>query len=233
MASLKTLILIPGLLCDRIVWESFIEHIGERMPIVVADLTSQDSISQMVEDTLNSCSGQLYVAGHSMGVRVALEMVRMVPDRIEKLALLDGGVHPCQPGEDIIRNKLVDLAYTKGMRALANQWLPPFVHPDRHNDMPLMNMLTTMVERMTPETHQNQIKAILNRPDSQPLLSTITCDTLLMVGRQDVASSVPDNEDMCRDLTNGNLVVIENSGHFTLVEQPDIVSAELEKWVFE
>jgi len=233
MASLKTLVLIPGLLCDRIVWQYFIAQIGGKMPIVVADLSSQDSISQMAEDALKSCSGPLCVAGHSMGVRVALEMVRMAPDRIEKLALLDGGVYPCQPGEDIIRNKLVDLAFIEGMRALADQWLPPLVHPDRHNDMQLMNMLTAMVERKTPEIHQNQIKAILNRPDARLYLSSITCDTLLIIGRQDVATSVPDNEDICRDLTNGNVVVIENSGHFTLVEQPHIVSVELDKWAFE
>jgi len=233
MLSITTIVLVPGLLCDRTVWSHFITRIGERVPVTVADLTSQNSITAMAEDTLDSCPGQLYVAGYSMGGRVAFEMVRLAKDRIKKLALLDTGVHPRKQGEEIRRKKLVDMAYANGMRALAEEWLPPFVHPDRHSDRHLMEMLTAMVERMSPEIHEIQINALLNRPDVRPLLSEINCETLLMAGRQDTWAPVAQHEDICRKLVNSSLVVVENAGHFAPVERPGIVSAELEKWAFD
>ena len=44
--------------------------------------------------------GPLVVIGHSMGARVALEMVRAAPERISSSALLDTGVHPVREGEE-------------------------------------------------------------------------------------------------------------------------------------
>ena len=41
-----------------------------------------------------------------------------------------------------------------------------------------------MVMRATPEQHQRQIRALLNRPDVRPLLPTIKGPVLVMVGRQ-------------------------------------------------
>jgi len=83
---------------------------------------------------------------------------------------------------------------------------------------------------MSPAIHENQIKALLNRPDVRPLLSEIRCETLLMAGRQDIWAPVSQHEDICQGLVNGSLVVVENAGHFAPVEQPNIVSFELEKW---
>lgn len=56
-----------------------------------------------------------------MGARVAMEMARLAPERVEKLALLDTGIHPLRDGEPAKRAEIVHFAHENGMAALANR----------------------------------------------------------------------------------------------------------------
>ena len=78
---------------------------------------------------LAAVPGTLALVGHSMGARVALEAVRMAPDRVERLALLDTGVHPLADGEIEKREALLQLGRDDGMDALIDAWLPPHGAP--------------------------------------------------------------------------------------------------------
>jgi pimeloyl-ACP methyl ester carboxylesterase len=215
-----TTVLIPGLLCDGVVWEPVLNQLTAE----VADLSTQDSLTQMAEDVLARYSGPLRVAGHSMGARVALEMARIAPQRIERLALLDTGIHPLKDGETAKRDEIVQFAYENGMEALADRWLPPMVYAENQTNTPMMADLRAMVLRMTPDLHARQIKALVNRPDASAYLSDIGCPVLLMVGRQDAWSPVSQHDDMRALLPNARLEIVENAGHFAPIEQPQAVA---------
>lgn len=230
MSVNKTLLLIPGLLCDGFVWESVIKTLADEFDVVVADLSTRDSLADMASDALGACRGDLYVAGHSMGARVAMEMARLAPDRLKRLALLDTGMHPLKPGEPEKRQEIVDFAHDKGMRALAKRWLPGMVHPERTTDLTLMSNLTAMVLRADADLHERQIHALVTRPDASATIHDIKCPTLLVVGRQDQWSPVSQHEDMLKLLPDGKLEVVENAGHFSLVEQPDAVASLIADW---
>ena len=93
-----------------------------------------------------------------------------------------------------------------------------------------MNTLRSMVERMTPELHERQITALLNRPDAEANIATIQCPTLLVVGRQDAWSPLSQHEYMQNKIPGAQLVVIEDAGHFTPIERPEEVTTTLEAW---
>lgn len=214
-----TTLLIPGLLCDRVCWEPVLD----RMEAIVPDLTRQTSITQMAMDCLAMAEGPIRVAGHSMGARVAIEVARLAPERLEKLALLDTGVHPLKEGEVEKRAEIVAYAHEHGMQALVDKWLPPMVYAP--NQTPeLMTKLKDMVLRQTPESHERQIEALVSRPDAAAYLPDIKCETLVMVGRQDQWSPVSQHEHMVELLPNARLAVIEDAGHFAPVEKPDAVA---------
>ena len=219
------LYLLPGLLCDQHVWTHQLAHLpGEKR---VADFRGFNSLTGMAQSILDDAPAQFSVAGHSMGGRVALEIMRIAPERVKKLALLDTGVHPLAPGETERRQILVRLALAKGMKSLARQWLPPMVHPDRKNDAELMAPLYAMVERMTPEIYKGQINALLHRHDMRPVLSTITCPTLVATGRQDGWSPVEQHQEIADGIKGAKLVVWEDCGHMATVERPEQVTASL------
>jgi pimeloyl-ACP methyl ester carboxylesterase len=223
-------VLLPGLLCDASIWAAQIAALKPYAGVAVGDFSQLGSLEEMARAALALREGPLIVIGHSMGARVALEMVRAAPERISKLALLDTGVHPVREGEEAKRQILVDLAF-EGMSALADRWLPPMVHEARTQDRRLMEPLRAMVMRASPEQHQRQIRALLNRSDARPLLPTIRCPVLVMVGRQDRWSPPAQHEEIAALIPHSELVVIEDSGHMSPVEQPEQVTKALLRWL--
>ena len=219
-----TTMLIPGLLSDATVWQA----LRAALPAaIVPELTGQDDLTEMARHCLGLAEGPLRVAGHSMGARVAMEMARLAPERIERLALLDTGIHPLKQGEAERRAEIVAFARAQGMQALADRWLPGMVHPDRHGDAELMGALTRMVLRHDPEIHARQIAALVGRPDASGYLHRIACPVLLIVGRQDAWSPVSQHEEMLAQLPDARLEVVEDAGHFAPVERPEETAALL------
>lgn len=231
MSKIEKIIFVPGLLCDEVVFKETLKDFEEVFETSVANLNTQRTITKMAEDTLAAHSGQIVVVGHSMGARVAFEMVRIAPQRISGLAVFDTGIHPYRTGEEIRRNRLVKLAYEKGMTALAEGWLPKMVHPDRLTDKQLMGALKEMVERKTPLIHEQQIHALLNRPIAEDYVHQIFCPTLVGVGRQDAWSPVERHQKIQQKIAGATLEIIENAGHFAPMEQPQIFSKILRQWI--
>lgn len=217
-----TILLIPGLLCDETEWRPLIERLGGKA--VVADLSTQDDLTQMARDCLENWPGPLRIAAHSMGARVAMEMARLAPERMERLVLLDTGVHPLRKGEMEKREEIVRFARENGMAALAKRWLPGMVSEKSLSNPALMKTLTEMVVSKDPDLHKRQIRALVNRPDASASLAGIRCPVLLVVGELDRWSPVGQHEDMLRLLPDARLEVIPDAGHFALLEQAEKVA---------
>jgi len=226
----KRLYLIPGLLCDAAIWQPQIAALSPHYDVRIPDLTGFASLSAMASYVLHDAPERFAVAGHSMGARVALEMFRRAPDRITHIALLDTGVHPADPDEPARRARLTDLSRTQGMKALADDWLPPMVAPAFFHGA-LKDTLYAMVERMTPDIHFRQIQALLNRPDARPLLGAIKVPALVGVGSEDQWSSPAQNRAIAEAMPGARFVLFEGSGHMAPLEAPDAVSAALEEWL--
>ncbi|MFN3450563.1 MAG: alpha/beta fold hydrolase [Sphingorhabdus sp.] len=228
----ETLILVPGLLCDATVWEHQVAALSPDYDIQIADLTSQISISDMAAYILNNAPMKFSIAGHSMGARVALSVVDQAPDRVERIALLDTGVHPATDYEPAKRQIMVDLSARSGMQALADQWLPPMVKEGALDSNPtLRQQLCDMVGRMSPEIHKRQITALLNRPDARAQLSHISCPVLIGVGEFDRWSPPEQHEEIAAGILHAEYIVFPDSGHMAPMEAPEAVSDALKQWM--
>lgn len=229
--SKPTLALVPGLLCDEYVWQHQARHFAATLEVIVPTLDAHDSIPAMASTLLALAPARFALAGHSLGGRIALEVVRQAPERVTLLALLDTGVHPCRPGERGPREELVSLAFAQGMSAVARAWLPPMVHPDRRDDRAFMAPLEAMVERRTPVSFRKQITALLDRPDATPVLASIRCATLVLCGREDGWSPPVQHEAIAAAIAGAALVIVDDCGHMAPAERPAQVTRELERWL--
>ena len=227
----QQLILIPGLLCDETVFAPVINTLDGTARTLVPDLSNASSITAMAEKILVNADSRFSLLGFSMGARVALEMIRLAPERVERLALLDTGVHPAKQGEAEKRQRLVDLAYTDGMLALAQEWLPPMLAPANRGKTEIINSLCAMVCKKTAEDHERQIKALLGRPDAMSVLATIQCPTLVGVGEEDQWSPVEQHQLISQNIVGARLEVFSGAGHFALVEMPDAVCLAIQQWM--
>ena len=232
---MQQLLLVSGLLCDAGIWRDVERQLAGRVAGRVAvrarALPDCDSITAMAAQLLRDAPERFALAGHSMGARVALEMVRQAPQRITGLALLNTGVHPLRPGEAEGRQRLLRLAHEQGMAAVAAAWLPPMMGAPPARQAQVLPELTAMVLRQTPARFAAQIGALLNRPDAQAVLAGVRVPTLLASGTVDSWSPLAQHEQMLRQLPQATLVAIENAGHMAPAEQPAAVAQALLAWL--
>jgi pimeloyl-ACP methyl ester carboxylesterase len=228
-------LLLPGLACDADVWSDQTRALSQITAATVVDYAAADSITKMAEIALGVTADRLAIAGHSMGGRVAFEIMRLAPGRVAGLALLDTayrGFPGGEAGEREIarRSELVSLARTQGMRAMAQFWMPGILHPDRLSDSALTAAILAMMSRKTPEIFAAQIKALLGRPDATALLATICCPTLVLCGRKDTWSPLEGHREIAAAIPNSRLTVIEQCGHMAPMERPAEVTTALSAW---
>ncbi|HTX16441.1 MAG TPA: alpha/beta fold hydrolase [Candidatus Baltobacteraceae bacterium] len=234
--ALPPLLLLPGLACDGGVWRHEAQALGEITEVRIADYGASDSIAGMARAALESAPERFAVAGHSMGGRVAMEIVRSAPQRVAGLALLNTAYKAWAPGEAGEREKAermgyVEIAQTQGMRAMARQWLQKMVYPSRLADTPLIESIVDMLGRKTPDVFVGQIKALLARPDATAVLAGVKVPTLIMTGREDAWSVLETHREMAALTPNSKLVIVERCGHMAPMERPEEITAALKQWL--
>ncbi len=226
-----TLILLPGLLCDAALWQPQIDRFSDRLDIVVADLTRDDSLRGMAGRVLAAAPARFVLAGLSMGGYVAQEILREAPQRVERAALLDTSARPDTPEQTERRQGLIELAKTGKFKGVTPRLLPLLLHPTHLDDPHMTGTVMDMAKRVGQAAFLRQQQAILRRPDSRPDLARITCPTLVLCGRQDALTPLAMTEEMAARIPDAKLVVVEECGHLSTLEQPNEVNAALEAWL--
>ena len=115
------------------------------------------------------------------------------------------------------------------MAALADEWLPPLMAgaPLTAEQRAVHQRLKRMVEGQTPASFAAQIRALLDRPDAEPLLPLITVKTLLLSGREDKWSPTAQHRLMHEKVPGSTLVEVADAGHMAPIEQPESVARAL------
>jgi pimeloyl-ACP methyl ester carboxylesterase len=226
-----SLVLLPGSLCDRWIWSQQIEALSDTCSSLVPQFLELDSLETMAHAVLRSLPERFLLCGHAMGGRVALEIFRLVPERVLGLALLATTVHPARAGENARRQTQIDLAFQEGMGALAAAWLPKVLSARAAQNTALMQGLTEMYCRFTPDHYRREVQALLNRPDPLPLLPKIACPTLVLCGREDPLCTPAQAQSLAAEIRKSQLSILDDCGHFPTLEQPERVAEILAGWL--
>ena len=224
-------------MCDATVWAPLQPALDTVAPCQVVDHGAADSLPQMARQLLDAAPPTFALAGHSMGGRVALEVVRLAPQRVRRLALLDTG-HLARPagaaGEDEARKRhaLLDLARHEGVAAMARQWVQGMVHPERLGDAELIERIVVMFERHGADVFRRQVRALLQRPDATDVLARLRVPVLVLCGRQDSWAPPSQHEALAALIPDPpTLQVVDDAGHMSTMEQPQAVAQALRAWL--
>lgn len=223
------LVILPGLLCDSRMFAATRAHFDGTI-VIDGFYGGADRIAAMATYALDRMPPRAALLGHSMGARVALEIWRQAPERVERLALVDTGVLAVKPGEQDNRYALRDLGRAHGMVALVAQWLPPMMGEAALTDAALMALLTAMAQDAGLATFEAQMQALLNRPALDTLLPTITCPTFAIVGEEDRWSPVAQHEAIAAAIPGAQLRVVEGAGHMVPAETPAPFNRIIAEW---
>jgi len=226
----SSLLILPGSLCDKWVYAAQIAALSRHCSVVVPNPGAEESIEEMADAVLKDAPPRFALVGHALGGRIALEVIRREPERVRALALLATTVHPVRPGEGARRQTQIDLAMSEGMGALAGAWLPKVLHPRSLADPALMQGMTEMYCRFTPEDYAREVRALLKRPDPRAVLERINCPALVLSGRDDPLCSPEQSQALASQIKNAAIEIVDGCAHFPSIEQPESVTAALLRW---
>ena len=228
MVRSAPLVCLPGLLCDARIFAGQRARFADLMAI--DGFGERRSLTEMAAYALAIAPPTMSLLGHSMGARVALEMIRQAPARIERLALVSTGIHPPRPGEAEKRFALRDLGRRDGAAALVDAWLPPMIAPANRRPA-LVELLRRMCIDAGTEVFAAQIEALLDRPPVDTLLPAIACPTLVAVGGEDVWSPPAQHRAIAAAVPDATLAIIERAGHMLPAEAPDELNDAIAAWL--
>ncbi|MEI9988694.1 MAG: alpha/beta fold hydrolase [Rhizomicrobium sp.] len=230
------LLLLPGMLCDAAFWSAQTAALADIRATRVAHYGLAGSIEAMAETVLRDAPEVFDLAGHSMGGRVAQEIVRRAPARVRRLALFatDYRGHaddPARDAEAAQRDETLARAREIGIAAWAAEWAREMVAPERLEDRALLSAVAAMFARCTLDQLAAHAQAGLTRPDYSDLLPRIACPALVCAGSEDRLRTVEAHRAMAALIPGARLVVLDRCGHMVAMERPDAVTAAMREWL--
>jgi len=225
------LVLVPGLLCSARLYGPQVAALWPCGPVTVADHRRDADMAALAAGILALAPPRFALAGLSMGGYIAFAMLRQAPERIAKLALLDTSARPDLLEQKVAREKFIVMAEAGKLSEVVDTLAPRFLHRDRRNDEALNRLIRDMAADTGPEAFVRQEKAIMTRPDSRPLLATIRCPTLVLVGDGDELTPPDLAKEIVAGISGARLVVVPDCGHLSTVERPEPVNAALAEWL--
>jgi pimeloyl-ACP methyl ester carboxylesterase len=231
MAQSLPLVLIPGLLCSARLYAPQIAALWPFGQVAVADHRRDDDMAATATRILSEAPPRFALAGLSMGGYIAFAMMRLAPERVAKLALLDTSPRPDLPEQKAGREKFIAMAQAGKLNDVVETLTPRFLHKNRHNDEALKRVVRDMAAETGAEAFVRQTKAIMSRQDARPLLATIRCPTLVLVGDGDELTPPELAREIAGGISGAKLVVVPECGHLSTLEKPEAVNAALAEWL--
>lgn len=227
----KTLILVPGLGCDRRLWAHQAIMMGDDARLIIADQTRHDSIKGMAVALLADAPDRFAIAGLSMGGYVALEVFRQARDRVAGIALLDTNAHADKPERLALRQQQIDDAAQGRLAAVVDAMMPLLVAP-AYLDVPAVaGVYRAMALDGGADVFIRQQQAIIGRADSMDLLGAINVPSLVLCGEHDALSSAAKHRDMAACMPGAALCVVPRAGHLATLEAPVPVTQAMQDWL--
>jgi 3-oxoadipate enol-lactonase len=174
---------------------------------------------------------RLVLGGISMGGYVAFAALRLAPERIRGLILVDTRAGADSPETARSREDLAQLVEREGAAAAVPVQLPRLLSPAGQANPALAGRVSEMIAANAPAGIAGASRGMASRPDSTDLLPQIACPTLIIVGELDTTTPLAEARLMFERIPEARLAVIRNAAHITTLEAPLDVAIEMEHFV--
>lgn len=225
------LVLVPGLLCSARLYAPQVEALWAHGPVMVADHRRDTTVEAIAARILAHAPPRFALAGLSLGGYIAFAMMRLASERIAKLALLDTAARPDTEEQKPVREKFIKMAEDGKLMDIVDTLTPKFLHPKHAGDERLKGIVKAMARDTGVAAFVNQERAIIGRPDSRPLLASIHCPTLVLVGDGDELTPPDRAREMADGIAGAKLVIVPECGHLSTIEKPDAVNKAMAEWL--
>jgi len=170
--------------------------------------------------------------GCSIGGYILFEFWRRFRERVTSLALCD--TRPQSDTADGRANRLKAAAAVleQGTEPFIESMIPKLMGRTTVSTRPdLVDGARAMMRKMSAEDISLVLRGMAERPDSVADLKSINVPTLIVIGEEDVLSTVADGELMRQNIARSELKVVPKAGHYAPWEQPELVGKVLRQFL--
>ena len=176
--------------------------------------------------------GKAAFVGCSIGGYILFEFWRRFRERVTSLALCD--TRPQSDTADGRANRLKAAAAVleQGTEPFIESMIPKLMGRTTVSTRPdLVDGARAMMRKMSAEDICLALRGMAERPDSVADLKSINVPTLIVIGEEDVLSTVADGELMRQNIAGSQLKVVPKAGHYAPWEQPELVGKVLRQFL--
>ncbi|MBS0246635.1 MAG: alpha/beta fold hydrolase [Proteobacteria bacterium] len=231
MATSLPLVLVPGLLCSARLFTPQVEALWPEGPVMVADHRRDADMAAIAARILANAPPKFALAGLSMGGYIAFAMLRLAPERIGKLVLLDTSARADSDEQKANREKFIAMAQGGKLMDIVDMLTPKFLHRNHASDERLKGVVRAMARDTGVDAFVSQERAIMGRPDSRPLLASIKCPTLVIVGDGDELTPPDLAKEIAGGIPGAKLAIIPECGHLSTIEKSEAVNAAMAEFL--
>jgi pimeloyl-ACP methyl ester carboxylesterase len=222
------LVLLHGYPLDHHLWDDVAPLLVDTFDLIIPDLRGFGGSSTVdtfyaMEDFASDIAELLdhleiqktAIAGHSMGGYVALAFARLFPNRVTGLGLVSSQVLADPADRKEGRYKSAAEVADKGIASVVETMTPKFT-----SDARLQEFARQSMERQQPAAFIGALKAMAERVDSTPLLSSIKYPVVIVHGDADSLIPIDRAREVKAAIPNAHLVEIQGAGHMPMMESP-------------
>lgn len=220
----QAVVFIHGAGGNHAKWHHQVSYLGRDFLSIAVDLPghglsggvpcdSIDGYSQFISSFSECLLGSpFFLAGHSMGGAIALDFALNYPERLAGLILVGTGSR--------LRVLPSILESFKNGRAPENM-APALYAPGTREDV--IKAAAQEIENTNPSIFYSDFTAC-DGFDVSGRLGEIDMPALVVTGDKDIMTPVKYGQYLAGNIKNASLEVVKNSGHITMIEQPDILN---------
>ena len=227
------LLLVHGWPHDHTMWAGQLGGLATYARVLAPDLRGVGNstvrgpytIDQYADDLIGFLDSlrisRAVVCGLSMGGYIAFSVLRRHRDRVRGLILADTRATADTDQGRANRHELIALIEREGMDALAARQLPSMIGRSTKERQPeLAEGVRRMMASLSPEGVVGAARAMAERPDSTPLLSSIDVPTLVVGGAEDAVTPPTVLRAMAAEIPGCRVEILEHAGHVSPLERP-------------
>jgi 3-oxoadipate enol-lactonase len=239
----------PSLLMTGDMWHGVADNlIASRQVILVdppgqggsqslTDFFSFDDCARCVADILDGLGlDKAHFVGNSWGGMIGATFAATYPERIGGAVLMN-----CTAGRASLRQKLEFAVllrvakWTGGIGSLLNRSvLKAFLGPTTMRERPdVVAHVSNTVKSVNIASAWWAVKSVVpRRPDQRALLGRIHTPVMVVGGAEDATFPPRDAIDMAKAIPNASIRVLDGVAHLAGLENPPLVSALVEQFLF-
>ncbi|HEU4432821.1 MAG TPA: alpha/beta hydrolase [Pyrinomonadaceae bacterium] len=238
-------VLIHGYPFNRSLWKGQVDALASAYRVVAPDLrgfgesdasegpATMNRMAQDVAELMDQLGiDRAVIGGLSMGGYVALAFVKQFPSRVKALVLADTRPQADTEEGKQTRFQQAEKARSEGMAGIADAMLPKLLTPETVSKRPeVVKRVRDMMLKTNPQGAAAALLGMAERQDQSEFISTIDVPTMIVVGREDAITPLANSEMMHSKIQQSRLVVLDNAGHVSNLEQTEQFNYALLKFL--